>query len=331
MNWLGSLMPSARLFESSPGMPNTANDSSIKSNQTNENDLDHILSERSNNIDFTRKKMIEARQVAQMTCQQFSNMRHDLNNSSTNTANIGYIDLLYNQSQACVLATKNYRFLIDRLYDESLQEMKQEKQENENAIKGWDIGDGKLPYQSLKNIVDQNLDADTYFKLGKMCLNGDGVDQNDYEAFDCCKKAAELGQKEAQSVLASMYRIGRGVSPNAQQAFIWYQKSAHLGSPEARYITAMMCHNGEGVSSNYELACQWLQLLHSSELQQKNRYHTDATKTLNDWARQQNSEKAKYAKKALEHQLSSPPKDAQKIADTPSWWSWTLSWMRFSS
>jgi TPR repeat protein len=49
------------------------------------------------------------------------------------------------------------------------------------------------------------------------------------------KKAARMGQVNAQINLANMYDEGQGVAQDFARARYWYKKAARRGSPQAEY------------------------------------------------------------------------------------------------
>ncbi len=64
------------------------------------------------------------------------------------------------------------------------------------------------------------------------------------------KKAANIGDGNAQLILANMYKDGEGGSANNSKAFNWYVKSAQQGNNEAKYYLGFMYLNGKGVTKN---------------------------------------------------------------------------------
>ena len=54
-------------------------------------------------------------------------------------------------------------------------------------------------------------DVEEQYNLGNMYANGEGVSEDDAEAFKWYRKAAEQGDDFAQFDLGSMYALGKGV------------------------------------------------------------------------------------------------------------------------
>ncbi|UZR30980.1 tetratricopeptide repeat protein [Methylococcus mesophilus] len=67
------------------------------------------------------------------------------------------------------------------------------------------------------------------FELGRLCMEGLGVERNDAEAVDWFRLAAERGHADAQFHLGLMYEQGRGVTRNFEEAFRWYDQAADEG------------------------------------------------------------------------------------------------------
>jgi len=77
---------------------------------------------------------------------------------------------------------------------------------------------------------------------------GSGVDQDDTIAADWYRKAAVLGNLEAQLRLADCYRDGRGVPRDMAQAAEWYRKAAEQGDLAAQATLGLLYSMGQGVS-----------------------------------------------------------------------------------
>jgi TPR repeat protein len=79
------------------------------------------------------------------------------------------------------------------------------------------------------------------------------------EGFKHFSIAAELGNDEAQSALAAMYRDGEGVARNDQLAFFWQKKAAMRGHPCDQRQLGLMYEHGVGVEQDPEKALFWYQ------------------------------------------------------------------------
>lgn len=92
--------------------------------------------------------------------------------------------------------------------------------------------------------------AQAYFRLGCMCDNGYGVNQNYAQAAEFYFNAASLGLPEAQFNLACSYELGQGVAQNLHEAVKWYTTAADLGHSMAQFNLAQCYHHGKGVIIN---------------------------------------------------------------------------------
>ena len=57
-----------------------------------------------------------------------------------------------------------------------------------------------------------------------------------------------------------MYAKGNGVPQNYTEAAKWYRKAAELGDVEAQLYVGRMYANGQGVPQDYALAHMWFNL-----------------------------------------------------------------------
>jgi TPR repeat protein len=95
------------------------------------------------------------------------------------------------------------------------------------------------------------------FSLAEMYLKGQGVDQDDKQAFNWFSKAAGQGITPAQYALGMMYFRGQGVGQDDKQAFNWFSKAAGQGYAPAQYELGMMYFHGRGVDRNFKQAFDW--------------------------------------------------------------------------
>ena len=82
-----------------------------------------------------------------------------------------------------------------------------------------DKAHGKGYLAGLKKSAEQG-NAEAQFSLGMMYyVRGDGVEQNDQEAFKWFRKAARQGNDKAQCWLGLMYTKGYGVEQTTRKPF----------------------------------------------------------------------------------------------------------------
>jgi TPR repeat protein len=80
---------------------------------------------------------------------------------------------------------------------------------------------------------------------------------DDAKAAGWFRKAADQGNKDAQTELAFFYQTGRGVTQDYAQAAKWYKKAAIQGDKEAQYETGLLLETGVGVSQDDAQAIVW--------------------------------------------------------------------------
>jgi len=93
--------------------------------------------------------------------------------------------------------------------------------------------------------------------LGVKYADGQGVAQNDAEAVKWYRKAAEQGDAPAQNDLGFMYSNGRGVAQDDAEAEKWFRKAAEQGFAGAQNNLGSMYYKGQGLAQNYAEAVKW--------------------------------------------------------------------------
>ena len=114
----------------------------------------------------------------------------------------------------------------------------------------------KLEFKLIK-LRSELEDPSDYLKLARLYENGTGVSQNDSEALEWYRKAAEKGNADAQIELGKRYFDGRGVSVNSGEAVGWYTKAADKGNTEAQLELGDRYFDGNGVKQKYSEAAKW--------------------------------------------------------------------------
>jgi TPR repeat protein len=97
--------------------------------------------------------------------------------------------------------------------------------------------------------------------LGGMYYRGMGTDIDEQEAFKWFLRAAESGHSSPQSltIIGSMYLRGIGVPQNYIEALKYHRLAAEQGSRQARNELAYMYYNGLGTKQDFDLARFWYQ------------------------------------------------------------------------
>lgn len=100
-------------------------------------------------------------------------------------------------------------------------------------------------------------DVEAQFMLGWSYSKGVGVTKNTKVACEWFRKAAEQGDVESQYCLGLMYEIGDGVAQDTKTSISWYRKAAEQGDARTQYILGVRYVKGEGVPKDYKVACDW--------------------------------------------------------------------------
>jgi TPR repeat protein len=98
-------------------------------------------------------------------------------------------------------------------------------------------------------------DAEAQYNLGRIYHHGIGVKQNNTEAADWYRRAAEQGHSDAQNSLGMLLVADQRDYPGAAQ---WFALAARQGNADAQYNLGVIYYSGLGV--NYEFAAHWFQL-----------------------------------------------------------------------
>ena len=103
-------------------------------------------------------------------------------------------------------------------------------------------------------------DPDAQWNLGASYRNGEGVKQDDVEAFRWYQRAADQGHVAAQSTLGASYWAGRGVPKDLTQAYFWSAVALHQGDRDSesrlRGLTLQMTR--AQVAAAQQQADEWL-------------------------------------------------------------------------
>jgi TPR repeat protein len=93
-----------------------------------------------------------------------------------------------------------------------------------------------------------------------MYTSGEGVLQDDEQAFAWYHEAAKQGYAEAQNNLGVMYANGKGVAQDDRQAAFWFRKAAIQGEAMAQLNLGRMYFSGAGVRQDRAQAYLWTYL-----------------------------------------------------------------------
>ena len=86
------------------------------------------------------------------------------------------------------------------------------------------------------------------------------AEQEQAEAFQLYRVAAEQGIAGAQCRLAVMYAEGQGVAKDDGESVRWFQLAAEQGDAEAQGALGLAYGTGRGVSQNFVTSHMWMTL-----------------------------------------------------------------------
>ncbi len=120
------------------------------------------------------------------------------------------------------------------------------------------LGFSKSDVLNLAEFWAKDNDPDITFLVGQLYDAGFvKVANKDAFRMEWYRKAAELGQSDAQNILGLLYATGeKGVKPDIQQALKWYERAANQGNKDALINLGAIYYLGEQVDIDYAKAFQ---------------------------------------------------------------------------
>jgi TPR repeat protein len=102
------------------------------------------------------------------------------------------------------------------------------------GIRAYEKGHFKQAYTVFASHADTASPKALYY-LSALYLSGKGVEEDEFKAFEYCKRAAEEGLAEAQFQLGVMYLEGLGMMNEDEiMALEWLWRAADNGHEHAR-------------------------------------------------------------------------------------------------
>lgn len=86
------------------------------------------------------------------------------------------------------------------------------------------------------------------------------AEQEEAEAFQLYRVAAEQGVAGAQCRLGVMYAEGRGVAQDDTESARWFRLAAEQGDPEAQGGLGLAYATGRGVAQDFVASHMWISL-----------------------------------------------------------------------
>ena len=71
------------------------------------------------------------------------------------------------------------------------------------------------------------------FNLGTMYDNGEGVDKDEFQAFNWYQLAAKRGHSKSQYQLGLKYKLGSGVTKSYIYSYLWLDIASKKGNKKA--------------------------------------------------------------------------------------------------
>ncbi|MCB8836668.1 tetratricopeptide repeat protein [Aurantimonas sp. VKM B-3413] len=143
------------------------------------------------------------------------------------------------------------------------------------GFKAYQRGEKLEAFQALRYAADKGHPG-ARWKLGQMYAHGDGVPENDYEAFKIFEQIVRDQDDDTGSysnaayvssaIVALAEYLRRGIPnspvaidlPRARQFF--FHAASYFGDAEAQFQLGRMLLNGEGGKANPRQAARWLKL-----------------------------------------------------------------------
>lgn len=98
------------------------------------------------------------------------------------------------------------------------------------------------------------------YNLGLMIGRGQGVDRADpVEMVRWMTRSAAAGYDRAQAQLGRLYLDGVGVEANPKTAVEWFRKSAEQGNAWGQFYYGFQLKRGEGVPRDLQASAQWFE------------------------------------------------------------------------
>ena len=103
----------------------------------------------------------------------------------------------------------------------------------ERAISALNARKYKRAFAAFTALAEQG-NGTAQFYLGRMYYEGQGTEDNEYEAIEWFRRAAASGHAEAQFWLGGEIRYCAKNAPTDAEALEWLRKSAEQGYPDAQ-------------------------------------------------------------------------------------------------
>ncbi|MBR6412712.1 MAG: sel1 repeat family protein [Alphaproteobacteria bacterium] len=121
------------------------------------------------------------------------------------------------------------------------------------AVKAFDKAEYETAYPEMMALAGEGNPEAAYY-MGKMYLDGLGVDADVEKAIKYFEQADKGYYSEATVQLGKMALTGEGMSENKDLGIQYLKKAAYAGNGNAMYELGKLYEKGEGVEKNYTYA-----------------------------------------------------------------------------
>ncbi|KAJ3275105.1 mitogen-activated protein kinase kinase kinase 9 [Terramyces sp. JEL0728] len=111
----------------------------------------------------------------------------------------------------------------------------------------------------LYRMAAEGGDVEAQYHFAKFLENGEGNNENNYEAFRWYYKAAQKGYIKATNRVGYCFEKGIGVPQDHPRALQFYREAANKGYAASQYNLGLCYMHGIGVKKNAGLAVEWFQ------------------------------------------------------------------------
>lgn len=120
----------------------------------------------------------------------------------------------------------------------------------ETGLDAYEVGHYERAYEILSPLARAG-DVDAQYVVGLMYAEGQGVEQNFYEAGKMYRRAGDQDHAGAQVNLGSLFENCYGNGPcDSAEAAQWYRRAADQGSALGQFNLALMYALGKGVTES---------------------------------------------------------------------------------
>lgn len=123
----------------------------------------------------------------------------------------------------------------------------------------YTFSEGKCDYKKAfkyASIAAEEDEADGYFVLGTLYLNGWGIKKSAKLALDNFKMAAAFGNEGAMNQMGFIFMGNEGIEENPEQSFYWFNEAAKKGDDGGMFNLGYCYKNGYGVEADVEKAAE---------------------------------------------------------------------------